>query len=97
MNLGTMSLVVTTIGSILGILAFFWKAIRHNKSRARAQQCRIDSVMDICEIHNERLKNIENYLSLPEKAKGKLLVNEGFINLEVKAMNEYQEHHTNLT
>jgi hypothetical protein len=97
MNLGSISLIVSTAGGVMAILGLFYKAIRYNNARGRAQQGRITSLYSIVEIQGERTRNIEIHLALPESERGKFQANEGLVNLEFKAINEYEEHHTSLT
>jgi len=97
MNLETVGLIVTIFGGALGILSVFWKAISRNKAKAKAQQGRIESIVDLLEIQSERTQNIERYLSIPEGERGPFQLEQGLVNLELKALDEYQKHHTNLT
>jgi len=97
MNLETVGLIVTIFGGTLGILSVFWKAINRNKARAKAQQGRIESIVDLLEIQAERTQNIERHLSMPENERGSFQVEQGLVNLESKALDEYKKHHTNLT
>jgi len=101
MNLGTISIVLTCIASFMAIFAYLYngisKRVKHNKARTFAQQGRIASVADAVEYQGLRTGRIEKYLSIPEQERGKFYPDEELINLENKAMDEYENHHTNLT
>jgi hypothetical protein len=101
MNLGTISLILGSIVSCLFIWGYLYKGVtkgvRHNKARTFAQQGRIESIADVAEYQSLRVGRIEKYLSLPEQERGKFHADDELINLENKAMEEYENHHTNLT
>jgi len=101
MNLGTLSLILGSVASFLGIVTWLYKGVnrgvRHNKARTIAQQGRITSVVSVVELQNLRIGNIEKYLALPTQERGRFQPSDELIGLGNKAMDEYESHHTNLT
>jgi hypothetical protein len=101
MNLVTLSIILGSIASFFAILTYLYKGIskgvQYNKARTFAQQGRITSVVSVVELQGLRIGNIEKYLSLPEPERGRFQPSNELINLENKAMDEYESHHTNLT
>jgi hypothetical protein len=59
MNLGTISLILGIVASVIGILYHFAKAIRYNNARGKAQQGRTSYLFKILKIQSIRLTNIE--------------------------------------
>jgi len=101
MSLGTISLILGSVASFLLIWGYLYKGItkgvKHNKARTLAQQGRIASVADVAEYQGLRIGRIEKHLSLPEGERGRFHPDDELIALENKAMDEYENHHTNLT
>jgi hypothetical protein len=101
MNLGTISLILGSVASFLGIVAYLYKGVnrgvQYNKARTLAQQGRITSVVSVVELQSLRIGNIEKYLALPAQERGRFQPSDELISLENKAMDEYENHHTNLT
>jgi hypothetical protein len=101
MNLGTISVVLTCVASFMAILTYLYKGVnrgvQYNKARTLAQQGRITSVVSIVELQGLRIGNIEKHLSLPVQERGRFQPSDELLNLENKAMDDYENHHTNLT
>jgi len=95
MNLVTVSVIIGTISSGSVILAYVYKGISRgisfNTARTKAQQGRITAIVDILEIQSERLTALE------ENAKRNgFEPTDGLRNLEQKAFEDYDSHHTTL-
>jgi hypothetical protein len=101
MDLTTISLILGSVASMFAILAYVYKGInrriKYNKAKTSAQQGRTTALASAVEIQSLRLNNIEKHLSLPHEERGKFLLIDELIELEKKAIDEYENHHTNLT
>lgn len=101
MDLTTISLILGSVASVFGILAYVYKIIdrriKYNKAKTSAQQGRTTALASAVEIQSLRIGNIENYLSFPKEERGKFLPARELAELENKAIDEYESHHTNLT
>jgi len=95
MNLGTVGLILSSLAALVTILGYLYKGVRFNKARSRAQQGRIEALVQIVEIQGERMTIMEAYLSKEDG--GNYQMNTGLIKLEEKALSEYKKHDTNLT
>ena len=94
MNLGTVSLILGSLAALFTILAYLYKGVRFNKARSKAQQGRIASIFRVQQIQGQRLTNLEKHMSRGDES---YLINNGLLELEEEAMNEYKEHDTKLT
>ena len=101
MSLTTVSILLGSLVSFFTLLAYLYKGvntrIKYNKAKTFAQQGRTTSLANAFEFQSLRISNIEKYLSLPPEEKGIFQPSNELINLENKAMDEYEGHHTNLT
>ena len=101
MSLTTISILLGSLASFFTVLAYLYKGvntrIKYNKAKTFAQQGRTTSLADAFEFQSLRVSNIEKYLSLPPETRGNFQPSNELINLEQKAMEEYEGHHTNLT
>lgn len=101
MDLTTISLILGSVASVFAIFAYLYKGInqriKYNKAKTSAQQGRTTALASAVEIQSLRINNIENHLSLPQEERGKFLPTRELIELEKKAIDEYENHHTNLT
>ena len=101
MSLTTISILLGSLASFFTVLAYLYKGvntrIKYNKAKTFAQQGRTTSLADAFEFQSLRISNIEKYLSLPPEERGSFQPSSELINLENKAMDEYEGHHTNLT
>jgi hypothetical protein len=95
MNLLTISTILGALAALFTILGYLYKGVRFNKARSRAQQGRIEALVQVVEIQGERMTIMEAYLSKEDG--GNYQVNAGLIKLEQKALDEYKKHDTNLT
>ena len=98
MNLGTISLFLGIVASVIGILYHFAKAIRYNNARGKAQQGRTSSLFKILQIQSIRITNIEERQS--KNIKGEVTVeapDNGLTTLENEAFEEYKQHETKIT
>jgi hypothetical protein len=99
--LTSISILLGCLASFFTVLAYLYKGvntrIKYNKAKTFAQQGRTTSLADAFEFQSLRISNIEKYLSLPPEERGSFQPSSELINLENKAMNEYEGHHTNLT
>jgi hypothetical protein len=94
LNLATISLILGAIASFLAILAYLYKGVRYNKARSKAQQGRIVSLFRIQQIQGQRLTRAEKHISKKDEG---YPIDDGLVQLEEEAMNEYKEHDTKLT
>jgi hypothetical protein len=94
MNLGTISLVLGSLAALFTILAYLYKGVRFNKARSKAQQGRIVSLFRIQQIQGQRLTRAEKHISKKDEG---YPIDDGLVQLEEEAMNEYKEHDTKLT
>jgi hypothetical protein len=97
MTLGTIGAILGAIASLLGILAYLDKGIRNNTARSKAEKGRVICLAEITEIQGKRIEALESHASLPKEESASFKPNNPLIDLENKAREEYESHHTNLT
>lgn len=98
MNLGTISLILGIVASVIGILYHFAQAIHYNNTRGKAQQGRTSSLFKILQIQSIRLTGIEERQA--KIIKWDVTVeapDNGLITLENEAFEEYKQHETKIT
>lgn len=96
MNLGTISLILGIVASVIGILHHFAKGIRYNNARGKAQQGRTSSLFKIIQIQSIRLTNIEERQSKAIKGDANIEAPDtGLIILENEAFEEDKQHENN--
>ena len=93
MNLVTINLIIGIVAGAIAILVYLWKGVKFNKARNKAQHGRITSLAEAAVFQNQRTSAIEKHLV----ATSNFQPSEGLANLEEKALNEYESHHTSLT
>lgn len=95
MNLGTANLIIGSLVGLLGLLAYLLQGMQYNKSRNRAQQGRIQALLQVAKYQGKRLTNLETYIAKEDE--GHYQVNNELIELEEEAMNDFKKNDTLLT
>ena len=95
MNLGTANLIIGSLVGLIGILVYLLKGMQYNKSRNRAQQGRIQALLQVVKYQGKRLTNLETYIAKEDE--GNYQVNNELIELEEEAMSEFKKNDTLLT
>jgi len=95
MNLGTANLIIGSLVGLIGILVYLLKGMQYNKSRNRAQQGRIQALLQVVKYQGKRLTNLESYIAKEDE--GNYQVNNELIELEEEAMADYKKNDTLLT
>ena len=95
MNLGTANLIIGSLVGLIGILVYLLKGMQYNKSRNRAQQGRIQALLQVVKYQGKRLTNLETYIAKEDE--GNYQVNNELIELEEEAMSEFKRNDTLLT
>jgi type II secretory pathway component PulJ len=94
-SLGTANLIIGSLVGLIGILVYLLKGMQYNKSRNKAQQGRIQALMQVVKYQGKRLTNLESYIAKEDE--GHYQVNNELIELEEEAMNDYKKNDTLLT
>jgi len=94
-NLGTANLIIGSLVGLIGILVYLLKGMQYNKSRNRAQQGRIQALLQVVKYQGKRLTNLETYIAKEDE--GHYQVNNELIELEEEAMSEFKKNDTLLT
>jgi type II secretory pathway component PulJ len=95
MNLGTANLIIGSLVGLIGILVYLLKGMQYNKSRNRAQQGRIQALLQVVKYQGKRLTNLETYIAKEDE--GNYQVNNELIELEEEAMSDFKKNDTLLT
>jgi type II secretory pathway component PulJ len=95
MNLGTANLIIGALASLIGILVYLLKGMQYNKSRNRAQQGRIQALLQVVKYQGKGLTNLETYIAKEDE--GNYQVNNELIELEEEAMSDFKKNDTLLT
>lgn len=95
MSLGTANLIIGSLVGLIGILVYLLKGMQYNKSRNRAQQGRIQALMQVVRYQGKRLTNLESYIAKEDE--GHYQINNELIELEEEAMHDYKKNDTLLT
>jgi type II secretory pathway component PulJ len=95
MNLGTANLIIGSLVGLIGILVYLLKGMQYNKSRNRAQQGRIQALLQVVKYQGKRLTNLETYIAKEDE--GNYQINNELIELEEEAMADYKKNDTLLT
>ncbi len=95
MNLGTANLIIGSLVGLIGILVYLLKGMQYNKSRNRAQQGRIQALVQVVKYQGKRLTNLETYIAKEDE--GNYQINNELIELEEEAMSEFKKNDTLLT
>ena len=95
MSLGTANLIIGSLVGLIGILVYLLKGMQYNKSRNKAQQGRIQALMQVVKYQGKRLTNLETYIAKEDE--GHYQVNNELIELEEEAMNDFRKNDTLLT
>jgi type II secretory pathway component PulJ len=95
MNLGTANLIIGSLVGLIAILVYLLKGMQYNKSRNRAQQGRIQALLQVVKYQGKRLTNLESYIAKEDE--GHYQVNNELIELEEEAMNDFKKNDTLLT
>jgi type II secretory pathway component PulJ len=95
MNLGTANLIIGSLVGLIAILVYLLKGMQYNKSRNRAQQGRIQALLQVVKYQGKRLTNLETYIAKEDE--GHYQVNNELIELEEEAMNDFKKNDTLLT
>jgi len=94
-NLGTANLIIGSLVGLIAILVYLLKGMQYNKSRNRAQQGRIQALLQVVKYQGKRLTNLETYIAKEEE--GNYQVNNELIELEEEAMSDFKKNDTLLT
>jgi type II secretory pathway component PulJ len=94
-NLGTANLIIGSLVGLIGILVYLLKGMQYNKSRNRAQQGRIQALLQVVKYQGKRLTNLETYIAKEDE--GNYQVNNELIELEEEAMSDFKKNDTLLT
>ena len=95
MNLGTANLIIGSLVGLIAILVYLLKGMQYNKSRNRAQQGRLQALLQVVKYQGKRLTNLETYIAKEDE--GNYQVNNELIELEEEAMSEFKKNDTLLT
>lgn len=95
MNLGTANLIIGSLVGLIAILVYLLKGMQYNKSRNRAQQGRIQALLQVVKYQGKRLTNLETYIAKEDE--GNYQVNNELIELEEEAMSDFKKNDTLLT
>ena len=95
MNLGTANLIIGSLVGLIEILVYILKGMQYNKSRNRAQQGRIQALLQVVKYQGKRLTNLESYIAKEDE--GNYQINNELIELEEEAMADYKKNDTLLT
>jgi type II secretory pathway component PulJ len=94
-NLGTANLIIGSLVGLIAILVYLLKGMQYNKSRNRAQQGRIQALLQVVKYQGKRLTNLETYIAKEDE--GNYQVNNELIELEEEAMSDFKKNDTLLT
>jgi len=94
-NLGTANLIIGSVVGLIAILVYLLKGMQYNKSRNRAQQGRIQALLQVVKYQGKRLTNLETYIAKEDE--GHYQVNNELIELEEEAMSDFKKNDTLLT
>jgi type II secretory pathway component PulJ len=94
-NLVTANLIIASLGGLVAILVYIVKGMQYNKSRNRAQQGRIQALLQVVKYQGKRLTNLETYIAKEDE--GNYQVNNELIELEEEAMSDFKKNDTLLT
>ena len=95
MSLGTANLIIGSLVGLIAILVYLLKGMQYNKSRNRAQQGRIQALLQVVKYQGKRLTNLETYIAKEDE--GNYQVNKELIELEEEAMSDFKKNDTLLT
>lgn len=95
MNLGTANLIIGSLVGLIAILVYLLKGMQYNKSRNRAQQGRIQALLQVVKYQGKRLTNLETYIAKEDE--GQYQINNELIELEEEAMSDFKKNDTFLT
>jgi type II secretory pathway component PulJ len=85
-SLGTANLIIGSLVGLIAILVYLLKGMQYNKSRNKAQQGRIQALMQVVRYQGKRLTNLESYIAREDE--GNYQINNELIELEEEAMND---------
>jgi len=94
-SLGTANLIIGSLVGLIAILVYLLKGMQYNKSRNRAQQGRIQALLQVVKYQGKRLTNLETYIAKEDE--GNYQVNKELIELEEEAMSDFKKNDTLLT
>jgi type II secretory pathway component PulJ len=95
MSLGTANLIIGTLVGLTALLVYLLQGMQYNKSRSRAQQGRIQALLQVVKYQGKRLTNLETYIA--QEDEGIYQVNNELIELEEEAMSDFKKNDTLLT